>query len=112
MSTLTHIEIIRAALESLGWSQARLARESTVDEWTISQMLQGEAKPQRATLERLASALHREGVNVSADDLVAGVQAASSRRRRLPAMPDSLIRMVSRWMLLPPESQDAVHSAE
>jgi transcriptional regulator with XRE-family HTH domain len=50
-------DVIRTALARLGWSQARLSKESGVDPNTISDLLNRSRTPRPETVERLYKAL-------------------------------------------------------
>jgi transcriptional regulator with XRE-family HTH domain len=50
-------EAVREHRESLGWSQAKLAREAGVSDETIRMLEAGHTMPKSATLEKIGQAL-------------------------------------------------------
>lgn len=53
--------LIKHLRKQLGWSQARLARESSLCQSTLSQIESGRLKPYQGQLEKLAQALRWTG---------------------------------------------------
>ncbi len=92
MEELTRLRVER------GWSQQRLADESSVNKATINQIERGRRSPNVETLEKLADALE-----VGVADFFPKAQAPlwsdnAPTERRPPVLTDAVIATVDKWI--------------
>lgn len=109
--TLPLRDLVRYYLESLGWSQADLARACGWDTAQLSRVLKVDARPYDMSLARIADVLQREGLDgASLEALKASRDRPSTATASNPYdIPNVWLRLIRDVLLLPTDVQDALY---